>query len=230
LTKRKKIFKRKEFSNKRVALVAATMSDLPVVANNPRVVTAVSASAGAHSDDRITSDSETGTHTDYVPLGAAECTADVNYTCLVRDTNSTPDNINTAHQVTANTNNSNNITEPFYYDSAYTQSAIYDNKVMSSATYDNKVESSATYDYKVVSSATYDNKVESSATYDNKVESSATYDNKVVSSATYDNKVVSLAIYDNKMVPHNNTTEPSSYDNNAAANVVLQQQAVCGPL
>jgi hypothetical protein len=131
------------------------MSDLPVVAvNNPRVVTTVSAIAGAHSDHRITSVSETDAHTDYVPLGAAECTPDVNYACLVRDTNSTPDNINTAHQVTASTNNrSNNYTEPFYHDSAYTQSATYDNKVVSSATYDNKVLSH----YNTTEPSSYDN-------------------------------------------------------------------------
>jgi patatin-like phospholipase/acyl hydrolase len=135
------------------------MSDLPVVvANNPRVVTTVSAIAGAHSDDHITSDSETGTHTDYVPLGAADCTPDVNYTCLVHDTNSTPDNIYTAHKVTANIiNRSNNCTEPRYYDNSYTQSVTYDNNMGS---HNNTTESSSSYDNNVPTESSYDNNID----------------------------------------------------------------------
>jgi hypothetical protein len=55
-------------------------------------------------------------------------TADVNYTCLVRDTDSKLDNVNTAHQATGGENTDkrgSSYPEPASYDNSHTQSATY---------------------------------------------------------------------------------------------------------
>lgn len=111
-------------------LPVTTMSDLPAANAN-----------------YITIESTRGTHADSVPFGSA----DVNYTCLVFDTNSKPDNINTDHQATATVNTD----EVNCYDLTSTQSATYNsnvglfanNDIMESSSYDNNVHRQSSCDH-----------------------------------------------------------------------------------
>jgi hypothetical protein len=131
------------------------MSDLTVATNNPSFVTIVSTIFGANADNHCTLNGETGARTDYVPLlGVADCTADVNYTCLVHDTDSKLDNVNNAHQATGGENTDkrgNNYPEPASYDNFYTQSATQNNNAGShnnttEPSYDNTVHVEPSYD------------------------------------------------------------------------------------
>jgi hypothetical protein len=129
------------------------MSDVPVVTNNTSFVTIVSTIVGANTDNHYTLNGETCALTDYVPLGAADCTADVNYTCLVHDTDSKLET-NTAHQVTGGENTdkrSSNYPEPSSYDNSYTQLATYNNNAgsrnnITEPSYDNNVYTESSYD------------------------------------------------------------------------------------
>lgn len=130
------------------------MSDLPVVTNNPSSVTTVSNIVSANTDNHCTLNGETGARIDYVPFDTADRTADVNYTSLVRDTDSKLDNVNTAHQATGGENTdkrNNSYPKPSSYDNSHTQSVMQSNNAGShnnttEPSYDNSVHNEPSYD------------------------------------------------------------------------------------